>query len=60
MWKAKRMNTARIVVLTVAVGVGGVAAHPAYGSDRKPLIRRNARPDAFAKVAGSIAGATQL
>jgi pilus assembly protein CpaB len=37
MWKVKRMNTARIVVLTVAVGAGGVAAYLASGSDNKPL-----------------------
>ena len=36
MWKVKRMNTARIVVLTIAVGAGGVAAYPASGSDSKP------------------------
>ena len=36
MWKVKRMNTARIVVLTIAVGAGGVAAHLASGSDRRP------------------------
>jgi pilus assembly protein CpaB len=36
MWKVKRMNTARIVVLTVAVGAGGIAAYLASGSD-KPL-----------------------
>ncbi len=35
MWKVKRMNTARIVVLTIAVGAGGVAAYPASGSDSK-------------------------
>ena len=27
------MNTARIVVLTIAVGAGGTAAYPADGSD---------------------------
>jgi pilus assembly protein CpaB len=32
MWKVKRMNTARIVVLTIAVGGGGIAAYPADGS----------------------------
>ncbi len=37
MWKVKRMNTARIVVLTVAVGAGGIAAYLASGSDNKPL-----------------------
>jgi hypothetical protein len=37
MWKVKRMNTARIVVLTIAVGAGGIAACPARGSDDKPL-----------------------
>jgi len=36
MWKVKRMNTARIVVLTIAVGAGGVAACLAIGSDSKP------------------------
>src|ERR1700681_1501922 len=36
MWKVKRMNTARIVVLTIALGAGGVAAYLASGSDKKP------------------------
>jgi pilus assembly protein CpaB len=36
MWKVKRMNTARIVVLAIAVGAGGVAAYLASGSDNKP------------------------
>jgi pilus assembly protein CpaB len=36
MWKVKRMNTARIVVLTIAVGAGGVAAYLVSGSDSKP------------------------
>src|SRR3954454_20956820 len=36
MWKVKRMNTARIVVLTIAVGAGGVAAYLASGSDPQP------------------------
>ena len=36
-WKVKRMNTARIVVLTIAVGAGGIAAYLASGSDNKPL-----------------------
>src|SRR5450631_4382234 len=34
MWKVKRMNTARIVVLTIAVGAGGIAAYLASGSDK--------------------------
>ena len=33
MWKVKRMNRARIVVLTIAIGAGGVAACLASGSD---------------------------
>jgi pilus assembly protein CpaB len=37
MWKVKRMNTARIVVLTTADGVGGMAAYLANRSDSKPL-----------------------
>jgi pilus assembly protein CpaB len=36
MWKVKRMNKARIVVLTIAVGAGGIAAYLASGSDSKP------------------------
>ena len=36
MWKVKRMNTARIVVLTIAIGAGGVAAYLASGSDKPP------------------------
>src|ERR1700688_3465948 len=34
LWKVKRMNTARIVVLTIAVGAGGIAAYLASGSDK--------------------------
>ena len=33
MWKVKRMNTACIVVLTIAIGAGGTAAYLASGSD---------------------------
>lgn len=36
MWKVTRMNRARIVVLTIAIGAGGVAAYLASGSDSKP------------------------
>src|SRR5947207_11409896 len=36
MWEVKRMNTARILVLTLAIGAGGVAAYLASGSDQKP------------------------
>jgi pilus assembly protein CpaB len=36
MWKVKRMNTARIVVLIIAIGAGGIAAYLASGSDPKP------------------------
>jgi pilus assembly protein CpaB len=38
MWKVKRMNTARIVVVTIALGAGGVAAYLASGSDPKPQV----------------------
>jgi pilus assembly protein CpaB len=38
MWEVKRMNTARIVVLVLAVGAGGVAAYLASGTDRKPEL----------------------
>jgi pilus assembly protein CpaB len=36
MWKVKRMNTARIVVLAIAIGAGGIAAYLASGSGDKP------------------------
>jgi pilus assembly protein CpaB len=36
MWKVKRMNTARIVVLAIAIGAGGIAAYLASGSDNQP------------------------
>ena len=35
MWKVKRMNTARIVVLTIALGAGGIAAYLASGSAKQ-------------------------
>lgn len=38
MWKVKRMNTARIVVLAIAVCAGGAAAYLASGSDPKPVV----------------------
>jgi pilus assembly protein CpaB len=37
MWKVKRMNTARIAVLTIAIGAGGIAAYLASGSDKPPV-----------------------
>jgi pilus assembly protein CpaB len=37
MWKVKRMNTARIVVLSIAVCAGGAAAYLASGSNPKPV-----------------------
>ena len=36
MWKVKRMNTARNIVLTTAPRAGGIAAFPASGSDHAP------------------------
>jgi len=35
MWKVKRMNKPRIVVLAIAIGAGGIAAYLASGSDNK-------------------------
>jgi pilus assembly protein CpaB len=37
MWKVKRMNTARIVVLSIAVCAGGAAAYLASNSGPKPV-----------------------
>jgi len=36
MWKVKRMNKPRIVVLAIAIGAGGIAAYLASGSNDKP------------------------
>jgi pilus assembly protein CpaB len=36
MWKVKRMNKPRMVVLAIAVGAGGLAAYLASGSGDKP------------------------
>jgi hypothetical protein len=49
MWKVKRMNTARIVDLAIAIGAGSLAARPARGPDGKstcnsPALRFSA-PD---------------
>ena len=35
MWKVKRMNRARIVVLSIALGAGGIAAYLASGAGEK-------------------------
>jgi hypothetical protein len=35
MWKVKRMDTACIVVLTIAIGAGGTAAYLASGFDHQ-------------------------
>ena len=38
MWKVKRMNTARIIVLAIALGAGGIAAYLASGSAPAPVV----------------------
>ena len=53
MWKVKRMNTARIVDLTIANGAGGIAAFLASGSEGQPAaplqaMQRKIRPAATA------------
>jgi pilus assembly protein CpaB len=42
MWKVKRMNKPRIVVLAIAIGAGGIAAYLASGSDDKPAPAQQA------------------
>jgi hypothetical protein len=55
MWKVKRMNTARIVDLTIANGAGGIAAFLVSGSDRQPAAPLQAmqRKIRLATTAGS-------
>jgi pilus assembly protein CpaB len=39
MWKVKRMNSARIMVLGIAIVAGGIAAYLASGSDPQPVAQ---------------------
>jgi hypothetical protein len=57
MWKVKRMNTARIVVLAIA-NAGGIAARPASGFDGTPdctgsALRFSATDDVFPHIPAS-------
>src|SRR4030081_2467873 len=56
MWKVKRMNTARIVVLTIAVGAGGMAAYLASGRHKPPAERAVQLPTVDVLVAKSDIG----
>ena len=71
MWKVKRMNTARIVVLANAVGAGGIAVeiHPVKSDELRSqtwpaatasstFIRHNEGSNATTLVPGSIARAS--
>ena len=66
MWKVKRMNTARIVVLANAVGAGGIAASLAgkpgdlRWQTNSSFIRRNDGPNATTPAPGSIARANMV
>jgi hypothetical protein len=39
MWKVKRMDTARILDLAIAIGAGSLAARPARGPDGKSTFK---------------------
>src|SRR5687768_727797 len=39
MWKVKRMNSARVIVLAIAIIAGGIAAYLASGSDPQPVAQ---------------------
>ena len=45
MWKVKRMNSARIMVLAIAIIAGGIAAWLASGSDPQPVAQAPAPLD---------------
>jgi pilus assembly protein CpaB len=45
MWKVKRMNSARIMVLAIAIGAGGIAAYLASGTDPQPVAQAPAQFD---------------
>ena len=57
MWKAKRMNTARIIVPTIAPGAGGIAAYPASGSDHTPAP---IEPVARSQTAGALVARSDI
>jgi len=57
MWKVKRMNTARMIVLTIAPGAGGIAAYPAGGSDSAPAP---IEPAARLQTAGVLAARSEI
>jgi pilus assembly protein CpaB len=48
MWKVKRMNTARMIVLTIALGAGGIAA---YSPDECDNTRDQAKVVARSQIA---------
>jgi hypothetical protein len=54
MWKVKRMNTARILDLAIAIGAGSLAARPASGPGGKSTSSGAAprffAPDAFIRI----------
>jgi hypothetical protein len=54
MWKVKRMNTARILNLAIAIGAGNPAARPASGPDGKSISRalpsRSSRPTPHIRI----------
>ena len=39
MWKVKRMNRARIAILSIALGAGGIAAYLVSGSGETPAVQ---------------------
>ncbi len=60
MWKVKRMNTARIAVLSIALVAGGVAAYLASGSDTpRPAVPTAQLPTVDVLVAKSDIGLGQ-
>jgi hypothetical protein len=54
MWKVKRMDTARILDLAIAIGAGNLAVRPASGPGGKSIsnspVLRFFAPDAFIRI----------
>jgi len=59
MWKVKRMNRARIMVLAIALGAGGVAAYLVSGSSDRPMQSVGQLPTVDVLVAKSEIGLGQ-
>jgi hypothetical protein len=58
--RVKRMKTARIVVLVIAIGAGGIAAYLASGSDTKTTVVATTTDSKLITVYRGVSGGTEV